>query len=316
MMTDRVSLESATGQLFSGLWGPYDEQLFEKSVQLFVNRLQLVPFVTDWFLGKACLDAGCGGGRNSIAMARLGAKEIVGIDIGEKGLADARQRAQRMPNVRFQHASILDIPFTDETFDMVWCAGVLMITADEERALDELARVTKRGGYLYLLVYATEGLRWPLIQWLRPLAAQIGEPAIERAVQLAGSPANKRRTFLDDLFCPRLDFYHWNRLERMLKARGFHHLQRWGVQCRLDHEADLETYRNDLEALLAIFAAGNEAEFEAHRRLFQLGHTAIQSTVDTIRWFEGAVQQGIVSSETAFNQVIGQGHHRVLATKA
>ena len=105
-MTDRVSLESATGQLFSGLWGPYDVQLFEESVQLFLNRLQLVPFATDWFPGKVCLDAGCGGGRNSIAMARLWAKEVAGIDIGEKGLADARQRPQRMPNVRFQHASM------------------------------------------------------------------------------------------------------------------------------------------------------------------------------------------------------------------
>lgn len=227
-MNDRASLEQVTGQLFSGLWGPYGAELFEESVHLFLKRLRLAQFDSDWFQDKMCLDAGCGGGRNSIAMARLGARSVTGIDLGEGGLRDARERSAGMSNVRFQRASILDIPFPDESFDMVWCAGVLMSTADEERALDELARVTKKGAYLYLLVYATEGMRWPLIQWLRPLAAEIGEENLERAIQHADLPANKRRTFLDDLFCPRLDFYHWERLQRMLKSRGFRRVERWG----------------------------------------------------------------------------------------
>jgi ubiquinone/menaquinone biosynthesis C-methylase UbiE len=314
-MDDRAALERATGELFSDLWGPYDAQLFEESLQLFFTRLRLAQFDEKWFEGKTCLDAGCGGGRNSIAMARLGAKEVIGIDIGEKGLADARRRSEGMSNVKFEHASILEIPCENEKFDMVWCAGVLMITADEERALDELARVTKKGGYLYLLVYATGGMRWPLIQWLRPLAAQIGQPAVERAIQLAGLPANKQRTFLDDLFCPRLDFYHWDRLNRMLQSRGFHHVQRWGSECRLDHEANLETYRKDLEALSAIFTAGDRETFGANRPLFQASQRAIQATIDSIRWFEAAVQQSEMSSEAAMNHVISQGHHRVLAVK-
>jgi len=315
-MSDRSTLETATGQLFGGLWGPYNEQLFEESVQLFNQRLKLVPFQEGWFQNKVCLDAGCGGGRNSIAMARLGAKEVAGIDLGEEGLADARRRASEMPNVKFQRASILDIPFADETFDMVWCAGVLMITADENRALDELARVVKKGGRLYLLVYATGGLRWPLIEWLRPLAAEIGKPAVEDAIRLGGLAANKRRTFLDDLFCPQLDFYHWERLNRMLRNRGFNQIDRWGTECRLDHEADLASYRIDLESLLAIFQAGDHETFGKRRPLFQAGRAGVQATVEAIRWFEDAVARGEMSSEAAMNQVIGQGHHRVLAVKA
>ena len=147
-MNDRAHLEHDTGRLFSDLWKPYGRDLFEESVQLFSQRLALAGFDRDWFRNKTCLDAGCGGGRNSIAMARLGAKEAVGIDVGKEGLDDAQKRAEGMPNVSYRFASILDIPFPEETFDMVWCAGVLMITADEELALDELARVTKRGGYL------------------------------------------------------------------------------------------------------------------------------------------------------------------------
>ena len=219
-MTDRVALEQATGTLFGDLWGPYNTKLFEESVELFFRRLDLAGLPRERFRGARCLDAGCGGGRNSIAMARLGASRVTGIDLGVQGLEDARRRAADLSNVEFQHASILDIPFPDATFDVVWCAGVLMITADEERALDELTRVVKPGGNLYLLVYATEGLRWPLIEWLRPFAAQITQPVIERALEAAGLAANKRRTFLDDLFCPKLDFYDWPRLQRMLERRG------------------------------------------------------------------------------------------------
>jgi ubiquinone/menaquinone biosynthesis C-methylase UbiE len=315
-MEDRISLEHHTGRLFSDLWGPYDGKLFEESVDLFIKRLQRARFDANWFKGKNCLDAGCGGGRNSIAMARLGAKEVVGIDVGEQGLVDAEQRSRGLPNLKFQHGSILDIPFGNETFDLVWCAGVLMITADDERALDELTRVTKKGGYLYLLVYATEGLRWPLIQWLRPLAAQIGKPVVERAIQAAGLLANKRRTFLDDLFCPRLDFFHWYRLDRMLRQRGFQQIQRWSPECRLDHEADLASYREDLEALLALFIAGENDDFGEYRDLFAAGRLATEATVRAVRWFEEAVQQRKISAEAAMNHVIGQGHHRVLAVKS
>ena len=75
------------------------------------------------FRGRGCLDAGCGGGRNSIAMARLGAARVTGIDLGVQGLEDARA-ARRILQRRIQHVSILDIPFPDATFDVVWCAGV------------------------------------------------------------------------------------------------------------------------------------------------------------------------------------------------
>ena len=53
---------------------------------LFGKRLELAKFDAKWFEGKNCLDAGCGGGRNSIAMARLGAKQAE-LPIGRFGQA-------------------------------------------------------------------------------------------------------------------------------------------------------------------------------------------------------------------------------------
>jgi ubiquinone/menaquinone biosynthesis C-methylase UbiE len=310
-------LEANTGSLFEKLWGPYNEELFNQSVELFQRRLQIHGFDSSWFKGKKVLDAGCGGGRNTIAMATLGATQANGIDLGKAGIADATRRAQQrgLNQCSFKYASIHDIPLADESLDMVWCAGVLMITADEERALNELARVTKKGGYLYLLVYATEGMRWPLINVLRPLAECIGQPSVEEAMKQAQMPANKIRTFLDDLFCPKLDFYTWERMERMLKARGFTNIDRWGVDERLDHEANLAAYREDLESLATLFAAGKSDEFNSCRELYRCGYQAVESAIESIRWFESEVQAGNISERRAMDIVIGQGHHRVLATK-
>lgn len=52
------------------------------------------------------------------------------------------------------NASLTDIPLADEYMDMIYCIGVVHHIPDMERALSELMRVLKKGGKLYLGVYA------------------------------------------------------------------------------------------------------------------------------------------------------------------
>ena len=311
---NREVLERRTGSLFERLWSPYDEEQFRESTALFRRRLDRIGFDVGYFKGKRVLDAGCGGGRNTIAMACLGAAEANGIDIGAAGIEDAKRRAADLDNVRFQVASILDIPFEDASMDLVWCAGVLMITADEDRALDELTRVLKPGGNLYLLVYADEGMRWPLINTLRPLAQVIGHDRMLAAMRGSRIGPSKERTFLDDLYCPKLDFYNWPRLQRMLEKRGYEAITRWPDSARYDHEHDLVEYRTDMEALQRIFAHGRTSGDEVGE-LFGLAHDLVADAVASVRWFETAVEGGRMTLAEAMQCVIGQGHHRVLATR-
>jgi SAM-dependent methyltransferase len=251
-------------------------------------------------------------------MARLEAKEVLGIDLGKKGLVDARRRAAELchNNIRFEQASILDIPAPNDSFDMVWCAGVMMITDDGERALDELTRVLKPGGRLYLLVYATEGLRWPLIQLLRPLANLIGLEKMEQAIIDGKLAANKRRTFLDDLYCPRLDFYDWPRLRRMLEKRGMLNINRWGDHVRLDHEHTLAAYKEDLESLSTLFDTGRLSTSGRDQKLFAHGVQMIRAAIDSVETIIASVLKGDLSEQRAMQELIGQGHHRVIATKS
>lgn len=306
-------ISRATGALFGELWLRYDAKLFEESVALFARRLQIAGVGHDFLQGARALDAGCGGGRNAIAMARLGAAEVHGIDIGKKGIEDARARAAGLDNVAFQVASLTDIPFPEAHFDVVCCAGVLMHTAHESRVLAELARVLKPGGTIYFLVYATGGMRWPLIKLLRPIAATIGQNLIDQAIMLAAAPANKRRTFLDDLFVPKFDFFEWGRLVADLTDAGFTEFNRWPAAARLDHEHDLEAYRADLAALHSILAVG--AENSLHP-LFAQAAELTAGALSAIGWFIEQVKTERMDETEAMDRVIGQGHHRLTARRA
>ncbi|MBI2728167.1 MAG: class I SAM-dependent methyltransferase [Polaromonas sp.] len=309
-MNTPIQTESATGALFGNLFAAYDDASFKFSVDLFERRFRDGGFDVSWFKDKKCLDAGCGGGRYSIAMAHLGASAVDGIDLSELGIADAKRRANDLgaAHVNFQVGSVAALPYADSTFDCVIASGVLMHTTDPVKVLSELCRVIKPGGILYMLVYATEGLRWPLVQMLRPIAQYIGFETIDAAVAKAGMLAPRRRTYLDDLFVPCIDFYTWQCLEGMLKANGLENATRW-TRGRLDQEETLGTYVKDLSGFLEVFQAvpGDAARTAA---------AICQSVGDHATRIATDVSAGRLSEADGRTQAIGQGHHRFTASKA
>jgi hypothetical protein len=134
-------------------------------------------------------------------------------------------------------------------------------------------------------------------------------------MQEANMAANKRRTFLDDLFVPKFDFFHWNTLKRMLEKRGYNNIDRWDEKTRLDHEHSLKDYREDLESLLTIFETGRKSKIVKNTALYEQCFNATKTCIDTIAFFEAEVKAGNLSEKDAMNTVIGQGHHRVTAVK-
>ena len=187
------TLEEVTGKLFGGLWTSLNDQQYRESVELFTKRAIANNFDLDWLKGKKCLDAGCGSGRYSVAMALHGAASVTAVDVSDTGLAEASRRASEFPSITFQKASVLDLPFEDSTFDFVWSAGVIHHTSDFDKALSELTRVLKPRGKLFLLVYGAGGLRWKAVQALRPVVVDLGMKLIDDAIGIAGLPANNRK---------------------------------------------------------------------------------------------------------------------------
>jgi ubiquinone/menaquinone biosynthesis C-methylase UbiE len=149
------------------------------------------------------LDAGCGVGYHSLAIARHGYR-CVGVDISETILRQANLSAVRAglaARVTFRPESLENLSFNDDTFDVVHCRGVLMHVPAWEQALEQLCRVLKPGGKIVLFESNTAALETCLVRVLRTLrqtrsnmvstpgglefwAEQDGQPVVTRVANL------------------------------------------------------------------------------------------------------------------------------------
>lgn len=99
------------------------------------------------------LDVGCGVGATACYLAKKYGCRVVGVDLRESMIARSNERAQKegvVDLVEFRVADVQDLPFDDVHFDVVLCESVATFIADKQRVINELARVTKRGGYVGL----------------------------------------------------------------------------------------------------------------------------------------------------------------------
>ena len=145
---------------------------------------------------RDALEAGCGIGTDAARFARAGAR-YTGVDTSNAALDLARRRFELEDlEGRFVEASILDLPFADETFDLVYSHGVIHHVEDTQRAVDEFWRVLRPGGTALVMVYHRGSLnyRFTVMVVRRLLAASLVVPGMARAVaRLTG----ERREVLD-----------------------------------------------------------------------------------------------------------------------
>src|SRR5436309_12867095 len=116
---------------------------------------QEAPLLNRYALPAALriLDAGCGTGEAASRLAELfpGA-DVLGVDIIDAHLALARSRYERLAaRLRFQHQSVYELQAEDHTFDLTVCRHVIHAIPHPDRVIAELARVTRRGGYLHII---------------------------------------------------------------------------------------------------------------------------------------------------------------------
>ena len=99
------------------------------------------------------LEVGCGVGATASYLAKKYGCQVVGVDLRESMIARSNERAQRegvTDLVEFRVADVQDLPFDDAHFDVVLCESVATFIEDKQRVVNELARVTKPGGYVGL----------------------------------------------------------------------------------------------------------------------------------------------------------------------
>lgn len=197
------TIEAVTGNHYCNLFKAWDdEHYFQEAADLLATRLIRNDIdlgrISDWNV----LDAGCGGGRYSAAWSKLGAKSVTGLDFSEENIATARERV-RLNNVTFKHGNVLDIPFEDNSFDVVFCNGVLHHTPDWRRGAGEIVRVLKPGGLGWLyLIENPGGYFWDVIEILRTFMLDVDKELARASLRLIGVPQNRIYYILDHIMVP------------------------------------------------------------------------------------------------------------------
>lgn len=101
--------------------------------------------------GEKVLDLGCGLGDDTFEIARLVGNQgrVVGVDVSETMIVEARRRAeQQRLNVEFEVGDAQALRFGDATFDACRTERMLLHVPDAERAFAEMVRVIRPGGRL------------------------------------------------------------------------------------------------------------------------------------------------------------------------
>lgn len=121
--------------------------------------------------GKRVLEVSCGHGGGASYLARTFAPaEYVGLDLNPEGIRHCQQR-HVVPGLRFVRGDALDLPFADESFDVVVNVEASHCYPDFGKFLAEVARVLKPGG-----TFCHADLRYPgqTADWVRALSTHPG----------------------------------------------------------------------------------------------------------------------------------------------
>lgn len=202
-------------------WHQLNEEQFSQAVDLFIGRLKANNFPLQWFQGKKGLDLGCKSGRIVQALLHLGAGEVVGVD------ASAEKLRERIADKRavFINGNLHPLDFPDEWFDFVSCNGLLHRLENYELVLEELKRVVKKGGYLFLYVPDPQSIDWEVVDALREAGQRFPVERFTALIQkYLNLPTNTLLNFTDLVYTPTLRRFSREEMQAQLKGYEVHFL--------------------------------------------------------------------------------------------
>jgi ubiquinone/menaquinone biosynthesis C-methylase UbiE len=99
------------------------------------------------------LDVGCGPGQITRRLGKANPKfNVIGVDLSANMIEGAKILAaeENVQNVEFRIGNVENLPFEDDTFDLVVTQGSLLCWENPVKGIKELYRVAKKGSYIYI----------------------------------------------------------------------------------------------------------------------------------------------------------------------
>lgn len=131
-----------------GSYPQWEYKIAQKTFRYFPKNYDFKRIIE----GKTVLDNCCGAGGKAVYLSQLGAKKVIGVDIGEEFIVQARDFAKKTntDNCEFLVGDAHSLPFPDDTFDLVFSFDAFEHVSNPKRMLDEAFRVLKPGGKMFM----------------------------------------------------------------------------------------------------------------------------------------------------------------------
>jgi arsenite methyltransferase len=139
--------------------------------------------------GERILDLGCGSGWATRLIARLvadgpeGFGQVVGVDISDEMIRQARAASKEFDNVMYVWGSATQIPWEENFFDKMLSVESFYYYPDQDRALAELFRVLAPKGRMFILINLYKDNPYSL-QWVDKLKVPVHVRSAAEYVEL------------------------------------------------------------------------------------------------------------------------------------
>jgi len=154
--------EVQTGQSFGNKWGEprshalgsgdFDRCSLEEQFLSMLGCSSVKELEILFSTAKMTLNAGCGVAWSEYLFDLNPEAQRHCVDIS-LSVETARKKTAHMPNVTVSQASIFELPYPDEMFDIVYSCGVIHHTPDPKGALLEVGKKVARKGVLGIYIY-------------------------------------------------------------------------------------------------------------------------------------------------------------------
>ena len=242
-LNSKDEFKKKTGKLYGKFWKKFSTKENLNAKNYILERFRnFKSFNNNFFKNKNIIDVGCGGGRYSNALRLLKAKQVTGVDFSDDGLFTAKKN-YNFKNISFKKQNVLNLKFKNNSFDIVFCNGVLHHTIDLKKGIKELHRICKPGGYIYLYLYGTGGLYWSARRQMNKLMKLIPLEYSQQVLDLIGMPTN-RFIFMDNWYVPYERHTSHNEIYKILQSLNLKSIEKMVTGRKTDLETGLLNYKN------------------------------------------------------------------------
>jgi SAM-dependent methyltransferase len=221
---------SFTAKLYGVAWGVFDRDRFAENANLLARRFRANGVDLGFIKNGTALDFGCGTGRNCLALARLGAGKVHGVDLSTQNIENARRYLEHFSGeskrIELESANVFErFANVENTYDLVVAQGVLMTMPSPPEALRLVHKILKPGGQFFVYIFGQSdqggGCFFPVWDAFRHLLKPVPIELTKSMMIMLDARQGDIFNVLDAAYVPHQHRVPRSQFEKMMADAGF-----------------------------------------------------------------------------------------------